>query len=318
MARWLLGRLLQGGATLACALVVIFLLVRIAPGDPLAAVHADTLAPEARAALLARYGLDRPVPAQLMAFLRGVARGDLGVSIADGRPVTEHLLHRAGPTLALTGTSLLLALVLGAWLGVLQARRAGSTLDRLLGTASIAAYTVPSYWLALLLVWVVAVQWHLLPAAGARDPRSAAEGLGALADGVAHLVLPVAALVLSSLGLVMRQQRAALLEALGRPFVTAARARGLSEARVVWGHAWRSTLPPLAATAGILLPTLVTGAVFVESVFAWPGIGSLAATAAMERDAPVVVGAAIVAGVAVLVGSLAADLVARLAAPDGS
>ena len=318
MARWVAGRLLQGLLTVALAAGLAFVLMRLAPGGPLAVLGDDRpLGLEARAELEARYGLDRPVAEQFGAWAGGLIRGDLGASIASGQPVTGLLRDRLPASLLLGGVVLLLTFGLGIPLGVLQATRPGSALDRLLGGISLAAWAVPSFWLGLVLAGTVAVRWRLLPAAGMADPLldPAAPWPARAGDVIRHLVLPAATLTVVSIAAVMRYQRAAMLTALRQPSVLAARARGVPERAVIWRHAWRNALGPVIALLGLWLPLLATGAVFVEYVFDWPGVGQLAALAVAARDYPVVMGVTLLVAVVTVAGSVAADLLHAAADP---
>lgn len=318
MGRWLLARGLQALLTLAIAATLAFLLMRLAPGDPLAALQGDRpLPPGTEAALRARYGLDQPAGRQYLQFLSGAVRGDLGTSIATGRPVTELLASRLGPTLLLGGTVLLLNFTLGVLLGSWQAIHRGSLGDRLLGGTSLVLHAVPSFWLGLVLSSFVAVRWQLLPAAGMSDPLLALDATLAerMQDVLRHLVLPALTLVLVTIGSTMRYQRAAMLDALAMPFIVGARARGLPERTVRWRHAFRNALGPILALFGLWLPIVVTGSVFVEFVFAWPGLGQLAAQAVGERDYPVVMGVTLLVAAVTVIGTLLADLLHVAADP---
>jgi peptide/nickel transport system permease protein len=303
--RWLLLRALQSLVTLAIALVILFLLMHILPGDPLSRVgEGRPLTPEQIQALLDRYGLNRPLSEQLWSFVVGLVHGDLGVSIEYARPVTGLVLERLPATLLLGGTVLLLNFTVGLWLGVRQAVRKDSAEDRWLTTVSLAGYATPSFWLGLVLAWLVGVKWRLLPPAGMRNPLLEAGGLATAIDVARHLVLPAITLSVVSIAGTMRYQRTAMLEALRFPYILTARAKGLSERRVLW-HGWRNALFPILTLFGLWLPILVSGSVFVEAVFAWPGLGSLAAAAVGNRDYPLLMGAAIlVAGMVVLAGFL--------------
>ena len=305
MRRWLLRRALQSLVTLAIALVILFLLMHILPGDPLSRLgEGRPLTPEQIQALRDRYDLDRPLLEQLASFVVGLAHGDLGVSIEYARPVAGLLLERLPATLLLGGTVLLLNFTVGLWLGVRQAVRKNSPEDRWLTTLSLAGYATPSFWLGLVLAWLVGVRWRLLPPAGMRDPLLEGGGLAAAADLARHLVLPAITLSVVSIAATMRYQRTAMLEALRLPYILTARAKGLSERRVLW-HGWRNALFPVLTLFGLWLPILVSGSVFVEAVFAWPGLGSLAAAAVGNRDYPLLMGATmLVAGIVVLAGFL--------------
>ena len=305
MGRWLLRRALQSVVTLIVALVILFLLMHILPGDPLSRLgEGRPLTPEQVQALRDRYDLNRPLLEQLLSFIGGLVRGDLGVSIEYARPVTGLLVERLPATLLLGGTVLLLNFTVGLWLGVRQAVRKNSPEDRWLTTLSLAGYATPSFWLGLVLAWLVGVKWRLLPPAGMRDPVLEGGGLAAAVDVARHLVLPAITLSVVSIAGTMRYQRTAMLEALRFPYILTARAKGLTEQRVLW-HGWRNALFPVLTLFGLWLPILVSGSVFVEAVFAWPGLGSLAAAAVGNRDYPLLMGAAIlVAGMVVLAGFL--------------
>jgi peptide/nickel transport system permease protein len=303
--RWLLHRALQSVVTLAVALVILFLLMHILPGDPLSRLgEGRPLTPEQIQALRDRYDLDRPLLEQLGSFVVGLVRGDLGTSIEYARPVTGLLIERLPATLLLGGTVLLLNFTVGLWLGIRQAVRKNSAEDRWLTTLSLAGYATPSFWLGLVLAWLVGVKWRLLPPAGMRDPLLEGGSLAAAADIARHLVLPAITLAVVSIAGTMRYQRTAMLEALRLPYILTARAKGLTERRVLW-HGWRNALFPVLTLFGLWLPILVSGSVFVEAVFAWPGLGSLAAAAVGNRDYPLLMGTAmLVAGIVVLAGFL--------------
>jgi peptide/nickel transport system permease protein len=306
--RWLVRRTLQAALTLAVALVLLFLLVHLLPGDPLAREGDRALSPQQLEALRARYGLDRPLLGQLLTFLRGLAHGDLGVSIEYGRPVTGLLLERLPATLLLGGTVLLLNFTVGLWLGVRQAVRKGSREDRWLTTLSLAGYATPSFWLGLVLAGFIGVRWRLLPPGGMRDPLGPGGFIATSLDVARHLILPAATLAIVSIAGTMRYQRSAMLETLRLPYIVTARAKGLTEGRVIWTHAWRNALFPVLTLFGLWLPIVVSGSVFVEAVFAWPGLGSLAAGAVGNRDYPLLMGAAVLVATMVVLGNLLSDI----------
>ncbi len=319
MTRWLLRRLLDTLATFLLVAVLVFVLMRIAPGDPLDRLSDDRpMAPAEQARLRALFGLDQPLGTQFLRFAGAAVRGDFGASI-EYYPtrVTELVASRLGPSLLLGATVLLINLFAGVWLGVLQARRRGSRLDRWLTRLSLAGYAAPSFWLGWMLVSIFAIEWRLLPAAQMTDPMLPPNAgcLAQAADVGAHLILPALTLTIISLAATMRYQRSAMLEVLRLDFVLAARARGLSERRVIWRHAWRNALFPILTLLGLWLPVLVTGAVFVEQVFNWPGLGSLTAGAVMTRDYPVLMATALLVAAAVLLSGVLTDLAHRLLDP---
>ena len=314
---WLARRALQAVVTALIALTLLFFLIRSLPGDPLAILSEDRpLTSEQVRDLQRRYQLDQPVGAQFTSFMGGALRGDFGTSIQYGRPVTQLVLERLPRTLLLGAAVLLINFTLGLWLGVQQALHRGRPLDRILTTLSLTGYAMPSFWLGLMLVLTFAVRLHWLPAAGSQDPGlDGSAGATLVLDRLRHLVLPALTLAAVSIASSMRYQRAAMLEALRQPFVVAARARGLTSDRVVWGHAWRSALPSVLTLFGLWLPILVVGAVFVEQVFAWQGLGSLTAGAAAARDYPLLMGTAVVATAAVVTGSFVSDVLHSLLDP---
>jgi peptide/nickel transport system permease protein len=308
----MLRRVLQAAATFAVVVLLLFVLMRVAPGDPLSRLTEDRgVSAEEMAALRARFGLDAPIGAQLKTFLLGAAKGDLGVSFEHyPEPVTSLLKSRLPATLLLGGSVLLLNFTVGVWLGVRQAVRRGSRFDRWLSRLALAGYATPSFWLGLVLVALLSLRWRLLPAAQMTDPLLPADAgsVTRAIDLLRHLLLPVLTLSLTSIALTMRHQRAALLAVFRLDYVTAARARGLGERRVLWGHAWRTTLVPMLTLLGLWLPMLVSGSVFVEAVFNWPGLGSLAAEAIAGRDYPVLQGAAMLVSGAVVTAGLLTDI----------
>lgn len=312
MTRWLLRRLIHAAATFLVVTILLFLLMRIAPGDPLSRlVDQQQMSAEEMAVLRARFGLDQPLGRQFLTFVTGLPSGNMGVSIEHYPDRVSTLLReRLAPSLLLGGVVLVLNFTLGIWLGVLQATHRGSGLDRWLTRLSLAGYSLPSFWLALMLVALVSLQWQLLPAAQMTDPLLSAEASWweRAADIGRHLILPALTLSIVSLATTMRYQRTAMLEVMRLDFVRAASARGLSSTRVRWRHAWRNALFPLLTLLGLWLPFLVTGSVFVEAIFNWPGIGSLAAEAILGRDYPLLQGTAMLAAALVLAGNLLADL----------
>ena len=318
MRGWLLRRFAQALVTFAIAVVLMFVLMRLAPGDPLSRMQEGrAVTPEEIAHTRAMYGLDRPLGVQFGAFLGGVVRGDLGVSIGHGLPVTTLLAARLLPTFLLGATTILLNFTIGVWLGVVQAVRRNSRLDWALTALSLTGYAMPSFWLGLVLAWLVGIKLHWLPVGGMSNPLLGPDAplLTRAADIAAHLILPALTLSAVTIAGTMRYQRNALLEVLRLPYIGTARAKGIPESAVVWRHAWRNALFPVITLFGLWLPLLVTGSVFVEMVFAWPGLGLLAADAASSRDYPLVMGAALLAAGLVVAASFLTDVAYALLDP---
>jgi peptide/nickel transport system permease protein len=308
---WLARRVVQALITFVLALTLLFVLMRLAPGDPVQRLEGERpMTPQEIARLRERFGVDQPIWRQYGVFLAGVARGDLGTSIEYNRPVTALLRERLPATLLLGGAVILVNFTVGVWLGVRQARRRGSREDRVLTTVSLAGHAMPSFWLAMILAWLVGVRLRWLPSAGFSDPLLGPEAplMTRTGDVAAHLVLPALTLILVTLAGTMRFQRGAMLEVLRLPYIGTARAKGVPERQVTWRHAWRNAVFPMVTLFGLWLPLLVTGSVFVEAVFAWPGLGSLAAAAAGNRDYPLLMGVAVLAGALLVGSSLITDL----------
>jgi len=318
MARWLVRRLAQSAITFGVVVLLLFVLMRLAPGDPLSRLQdGRPMSPEEIAWTRKLYQVDRPMGEQLVSFLTGVGRGDLGNSIAYGLPVTTIIRNRLPATLLLGGTVLLLNFTLGLWLGVRQAVRRGSREDRWLTTLSLAGYAIPSFWLGLVLAWAVGVKLRWLPPGGMTNPLLSADaGPAALAlDVAAHLILPALTLSAVTIAGTMRYQRSAMLEVLRLPYIVTARAKGARESAVTWRHAWRNALFPVVTLFGLWLPLLVTGSVFVETVFVWPGLGSLAAGAVGARDYPLLMGTSLLAAGLVIAATLLTDVAYSLLDP---
>lgn len=270
-------RLLRLAAVWLGVLTLTFAIRPLAPGDPIAVLlFGQPSNPEVVANLRARFGLDRPLLSQYLAYLIGVAHGDLGTSFTTRRPVTSEIGERFANTLLLAATSMALALVLGLAAGMASALTRGSLLDAGLMMLSLAGLALPSFWLGLLLIEWFAVRLRWLPVAGSGD--------------AAHLVLPALTLALVEAAALSRIARASLLDALGQDYIRTARAKGLRERVVVLRHAMRNALIPVVTVAGLQFGGLLGGALIVENIFAWPGLGQLAARAIGQRDYPVIQG----------------------------
>ncbi len=310
MSRWLLRRTATAVATALCAVVVLIALVRLLPGDPLAAVLGEGAHnPADVAALRSQFGLDRTFLQSLATFFGGLLHGDLGVSIAENRPVTEMLGERLGPTFLLGGLTLLIDFTLGLALGLWSALHPDTIRARVLSAMTVIGYTLPSFVIGMLLVWLFAVKLVWFPPGDIASPLLPLDASAGtkFVDHLRYLILPLTAMVIATIAVPLRQQRTAALETAAQPWVLAARARGVHPAAVAWRHCWRPALSPIVTLLGLWLPMLVAGAVFVEVVFNWPGMGMLLAHATVARDVNVVIGGGLVVIAAVQVGSLLAD-----------
>lgn len=318
MTRWLVHRLLSALLVITIGIGVLIVLVHSLPGDPLTAVIGDSgFDPASREAMERELGIGQPLPTHIASFFRHAVQGDLGTSIAERRPVTTIVIERLGPTLILGGLTLLIDFTVGLVLGVACALRPRARWARILDALTLTTYTIPGFVIGLLLIWAFAVHWQWFPAAGISDPllSTQAPAMYVVLDRLHHLALPLLTMVLATIAVPLRQQRSAILSVVRQPWVVAARARGLTPWRIAVYHLWRPTLTPIVSLLGLWLPMLVGGAVFVESVFAYPGIGALIASATAQRDLPVVIGAGVILVIMVQVGSLVADLLYRVVDP---
>ncbi len=311
MLSFLLKRVAQGVAIVWVVVTLTFVLVHVAPGDPFADILGDRRStPAMQERLRARYGLDRPIWEQYARYVAGAARGDLGESLAQQRPVRSILGEALPRTLLLMSGALVIGFALGAALGALQASRRETLFDRVATRLTVIFSAVPDFWLALGLMLLFAVQWRLLPSSGMHDDAlyPYMTPLERLVDLLKHLLLPVSSLALIFTSVVARHQRASLLEVLPDDFVRTARAKGASERTILFRHALRNAILPIITLIGLAIPSLVGGAVFIETIFAWPGMGKATVDALGQRDYPVVVGASLLASTVVVLSSIVADL----------
>lgn len=279
-----------------------FFFVNLAPGGPASIMNMNATE-EQRAALIKAMGLDRPVPQRYAEWLTSAAHGDLGASLTTDLPVGALIADRLPNTLLLSGIALLLACLVGIPMGIAQALRRGTWLDRALDVLSGIGLAVPVFWLGILLILVFAVELHLLPSAGIASATG-----GSLRDRAAHLVLPAVALATTILPTVVRFMRSSLGEVIGADYIRTADAKGLPSRTVIGRHALRNALIPVVSAIGALIPRLLGGTVVTESVFGWPGMGRLALDAANGRDYPLVTGIAVVIAAIAVVSSIVVDV----------
>lgn len=318
MIHWLLRRAGEALITAIVAVALLALLVHLLPGDPLAVIIGDRdVNPATRAALASSWGTDRPMLVAVGHYFTGLLHGDFGIAMSENRPVSTILAERLWPTLLLGALTLLIDFTVGLALGLWSALHPESWRARILGALTVVGYSLPSFVLGMVLVSVFALKLRWLPPAGLADqtlPLDASLGVVVL-DRLRYLALPLATMVLATIAVPFRQQRAAALATAAQPWVLAARARGVPPAAIAWRHCWRPALTPIVTLLGLWLPMLVGGAVFVEMLFNWPGIGSLIAQATATRDIPLVLGAGVLLIVLVQAGSLLADLLYRVVDP---
>jgi len=316
MPRGILLSLVRGLAVTLGVVTLTFFLLHLAPGDPVERLLGPSAGPEQIEAARRSFGLDRPLAVQYGQWISRAARGDFGTSIAQGRPAAQ-LLGEAWPATALlVALSIALSWTLGITIGALQANARRRGLDTLTSALTVALNAMPGYWLGLVLVMLFTYQLGWLPAFGAAGlDAEFLSGPARLTDRLRHLALPLLTLTLIGLGGTARFSRAAMRELRAAPFMVAARARGLSESRVVVRHQLRNALVPIVTLLGLSVPALFSGAVFVEAIFAWPGVGQVLVVAVQGRDYPVVMAAAAISAVLVVAGNLLAEFLTTLADP---
>lgn len=309
--RYVLRRLAQAVVTVVGIVVVTFVLVQMAPGDA-----ADTLAagssasPEATRQLRADLRLDRPLPEQLVAYGARLVRGDLGESsIQRGSSVAGLIGEALPPTLLLMGTAVLLSSAAGVALAVRAAKRPGGPFDTAAGLAALVGFAVPGFWLGQMAILLLALRLGLFPIGGMTDLRAGYTGFDAVVDVGVHLALPVLVLAASEVAMVYRITRSGLLQERQKDYVRTALAKGVPPHRALSHHALRNALLPLVTVLGARVGAVFSGAVLVERLFAWPGVGTLMVGAADQRDRPLVLGIVVVVSVALVVANLVTDLV---------
>lgn len=288
MGRFALERVAGAFPVILGTVVVVFLLTRIIPGDPIIALIGEVPAPPDYVTEVRRdFGLDEPLHIQLWLYLVNLAQGNFGFSFVNRQPVLSLVLERAQLTLLIMIPALTLASAIGVLLGLVAARKPGSAYDTLATATSLIGYSMPVFWLAQVLIVLFAVQLAWLPAQGMRDVRQSLPPLEAAGDVLRHIVLPVFSIAVFYMAVVARVARASLADALQEEFIRTARAKGLGARSVIWRHALPNALIPIVTVIGYNFGLGLTGAMLAETVFAWPGIGSLFLSSLSNRDYPV-------------------------------
>jgi peptide/nickel transport system permease protein len=295
---------------------VVFLAGHLIPGRGDDLYASPQISRQGQERLRQVYGLDQPLPAQYARQLLATMRGDLALSTSTGRPVVEVIRPAILPTLLLAGSALALQFLLGTWLGAWAAVRKGRTADRVISSLSLVLHSLPVFWLGIVLMMFFSLHVGWFPPSHMRSPLASALTLPARLDDLAmHLILPLSTLTLAGLAVVIRHTRSSLLEILADDSLQAARARGLPEWRLLWRHGFRQAILPIITLLGMALPVLLSGALLVEVVFSWPGLGQIAYQAILGRDFPVVQATTLLVATLVVFGNLAADTAISLIDP---
>ncbi len=316
MGRYVLKRMLTGLLTIFVVLILNFLLIHLAPGDPIRVLAGyDHPSEQMVVAMQEKYGLNKPLTVQFTSYLGNLMKGDLGESIAYRLPVLQVILSRLGPSALLALTSAVLALVLGTLLGLIAARHADSPLDHLISGCSYFFYSMPPFWLGLMAILVFASFLKLLPTSGMVDLRHDAQGVGYALDVLRHMILPVGTLTLIQIPVYMRIFRTSVMHTMTEEFITTFRAAGMKEKKIFKKYILKNSILPTITVFGINLAYTVTGAALIEIVFAWPGVGRLMLDAISGRDYPLLMGIYLMLSVAVAVVMIALDIVYALVDP---
>lgn len=310
MQRYILRRIIQAIPLLIGITIVVFLMVHAAPGDPLGEFEFNpNIKPEDIARIRSNLGLDRPLYEQYFLWVSGMLRGDFGVSLLTGRPVAEQIFERLPKTMILAITALFLAVGLSIPIGVYAAVKRGSWFDQIATVLSTAGQAIPSFWFGLIMILVFSVQfkeWKLpsFPSGGFTTPGQPFS----LADLLVHLAMPAFVLAFINIAGWTRYVRSSMLETIGQDYVRTAYAKGLEDRVVIFKHALRNSLIPVVTLMGLALPALVSGALVIEVIFSWPGIGRLAFDSARSRDYTTIMGLVTLTSTMVVIGNLLADI----------
>jgi len=302
--RYIAQRLLLLVPVLLGVSVVVFMVLHLSPGDPAEIMLGSQATKADLARLRSELGLDEPLHVQYVKWIAHVARGDLGRSLWMKRPVLAEVTTRLGATLILTATALVISTLIGIALGVASASRPNSLLDRLSAVTSLFGASMPVFWLGIVLMVVFALNLGWLPASGMYAPY----GGGDFRDLLAHLILPSVTLAAASVTIIARLTRSTMLDVLGQDFIRTARAKGLVEGAVVLRHGLKNALIPIVTVVGVQVGYLLGGAILTETVFAWPGVGSLMIQGILARDFPLVQGCVLVVALSFVLVNLAVDL----------
>ncbi len=308
-------RLVEGIPTIFFVLIVTFAIIHLAPGDPISYMVGTTASPEFLANAREKLGLDRPIIEQLLDYLGRVIRGDLGYSFTRNQPINSIILSRLPATLLLMITSFIFSVVVGISLGAIAARKPYGWTDNITMVFSLFTFSMPQFWVGMVLLLVFGLWLRILPIQGMTTVEAQLTGWKATLDTLKHLILPALALGLSELAVFVRMTRTSMLEIIEQDFIKTARSKGLKEGRVYFVHGLRNALISVVTIIGMRLRTLFAGAVLVETIFAWPGIGRLTLLAMKERDYPLILGITLYAALMVIITNFLTDVIYALVDP---
>ena len=309
--RYIIRRLFQAVPIVLAIIVLNFFLLNMAEGDAVdvLAGEAGSATPEYMAELRAKFGLDQPLPVQLLVYLKNIISLDLGYSFRHDMPVSVLIVDRFWPTLLLMVSTIILAVLFGILLGLLAAINLNTWKDAVISVFALITYATPLFWVGLMMIVVFSINLRWFPTSGMENIAAFYEGFDRFVDISRHLVLPTITLSLFYLALYTRLMRASMLEQYGQDYVVTERAKGLPERRITFGHVLRNALLPVVTMAGVQVGALIGGSVIVESVFAWPGLGMLAFESLFARDLNLLLGIFLISSVLVVVVNLIVDVI---------
>jgi peptide/nickel transport system permease protein len=315
-ARYLVRKMASLAATLFAVITFNFLLFHVLPGDPVRLMaRSGHLDAAAEAQLTQLFGLDRSLPVQYLIYLRDLLHGDLGFSYVFREPVTTVLRPAITNTLVLLGAATIVTIVVGVGLGVLAGARANTRTDTAVVVNSLILWSLPTFWIGLILIFVFGAWFQLLPISGISTPGYEFSTWGQLVDNARHLILPAITLALVEVAEFALITRSSLVDVMSEDYMLTARSKGISRAAVVWRHGVRNALLPIVTATALYVGLVLGGAIQVETVFSWPGLGLLTYKAVLQRDYPVLEASFLIFAVAVILANFAADLVYRLVDP---
>ncbi|HER44400.1 MAG TPA: ABC transporter permease [Candidatus Eisenbacteria bacterium] len=302
-------RIAQSFVLVLIVLTITFFLLKLAPGDPMARYYHPDIAPETVELMRERLGLDRPLHEQYARWIWSFIKGDFGVSLAYDTPVSSLLADAIPNTLRLTVAALLLHILVGVALGIASAARRYSLFDRINTVAALFVYSIPSFWLALMLILLFSLRLGILPSSHMQSIGAEEMGWFSLfVDRLKHLIMPTFVLGIASAASTARYMRGSMIDVLREDYIRTARAKGLPEGAVMIKHAFKNAALPIVTITGLSLPFLLGGAVVIEKIFSWPGMGRLAVDAIYARDYPIVLAVNFVVACMVIAGNLLADI----------
>jgi len=303
-------RILTGILTIIIVFTLNFIIINLAPGDPIKTIMGkETDDQELRAALEAKYGLDKPLPIQYVNYLKTTVKGDLGTSIIYNRPVSKMIVEKLPATILLVLTAGILSLIIGTAMGIIAARREGSIIDVIFSGLSYILNSMPSFWLGLMLIIIFSSKLGWLPTYGMTDARASYTGGAYILDVIKHMILPVGTLLLVEIPLYFRIAKSSVLQVTSEDFILTLRATGMDEKKIFNKYIFKNAILPTITIFGISMAYLITGVSLIEIVFAWPGTGRLVLTAINQRDYPTLMGMYLIMSISIAVMMMIVDIV---------